>query len=133
MATINRTVRDFTDFNLLFTPHPSTADVSKVVNENAIKAAVRNLILTKNYERPFHPEIGCQITSLLFENFDPIVKAAMERTIQDVLQKFEPRARLTNLVIAEKPDENSIDVTIEFAINNIERPTIVTVTLTRAR
>jgi phage baseplate assembly protein W len=133
MATINRKVRDFSDFNLLFTPHPVTADVSKVLNENAIKAAVRNLVLTKNYERPFHPEIGCQITSLLFENYTPIVRATMERTIQDVLEKFEPRARLTKLDIVENVDENAVDVTIEFAINNIERPVTVTVTLTRAR
>lgn len=133
MATINRRVRDFSDFNLLFTPHPLTADVSKVLNENAIKAAVRNLVLTKNYERPFHPEIGCQITSLLFENYSPVLKSAMERTIQDVLEKFEPRARLTKLDVADNSDNNSIDVTVEFAINNIERPVTVTVTLTRAR
>ena len=133
MATINRNVRQFSDINLLFTAHPATADVTKVTNENAIKAAVRNLILTKNYERPFHPEIGCQITSLLFENFTPVIKATMERTIQDVLEKFEPRARLTGLIVSEKPDENAIDVTVQFAINNSERPVTVTTTLTRAR
>lgn len=133
MATINRKVRDFSDFNLLFTAHPTTKDLVKITNENAVKAAVRNLILTKNYERPFHPEIGCQITSLLFENYTPVVKAAMERTIQDTLEKFEPRARLTNLIIVDNPDENGIDVTVEFAINNIERPVTVTTTLTRAR
>lgn len=133
MATINRKVRDFSDFNLLFTPHPATADVSKILNENAIKAAVRNLVLTRNYERPFHPEIGCQISSLLFENYSPTVKATMERTVQDVLEKFEPRARLTRLDVVENIDENAVDVTIEFAINNIERPVTVTVTLTRAR
>lgn len=133
MATINRKVRDFSDFNLLFTPHPATADVSKVLNENAIKAAVRNLVLTRNYERPFHPEIGCQISSLLFENYSPTVKATMERTVQDVLEKFEPRARLTRLDVVENVDENAVDVTIEFAINNIERLVTVTVTLTRAR
>lgn len=133
MATINRKIRQFSDLNLLFTAHPATADVNKITNENAIKAAVRNLILTKNYERPFHPEIGCQITSLLFENFTPVVKVTMERTIQDVLEKFEPRARLIDLIVRDKPDDNSIDVTVQFAINNMERPVTVTTTLTRAR
>ena len=57
----------------------------------------------------------------------------MERTIQDVLEKFEPRARLTGLIVSEKPDENAIDVTVQFAVNNIERPVTVTTTLTRAR
>ena len=133
MATINRKVRDFSDINLLFTSHPATADVTKVTNENAVKAAVRNLILTKNYERPFHPEIGCQITSLLFENFNPITVNTMKRTIQDVIEKFKPRVRITQIVIIDKSDVNSIDVTVQFAVNNTERPITVTTTLTRAR
>jgi len=133
MITINRTVRDFSDFNLLFTKHPVSYDVAKISNENAVKAAVRNLILTKNYERPFHPEIGCQISSLLFENYNPIIRSAMEQTIKDTLEKFEPRARLINLSIIDKPDENSIDVTVEFALNNFERPITVTTTLNRLR
>lgn len=133
MATINRKVRKFSDLNLLFTSHPATADVTKVSDENAIKAAIRNLILTQNYERPFHPEIGCQITSLLFENYTPVTRAIMERTVRDVLEKFEPRARLTRLDIRESIDQNAVDVTVEFALNNLERPITVTTTLTRAR
>ena len=133
MATINRNVRTFSDLNLLFTASSATKDVTKVLNENAIRAAVRNLVLTKNYERPFHPEKGCQITSLLFENFTPITKSAMEQTVRDVLEKFEPRARLTDVVVSENPDQNSIDVTVRFAINNTDRPVTITTTLTRAR
>lgn len=133
MAIINRKVRTFSDINLLFTANPATADITKVIDENAVRAAVRNLILTKNYERPFHPEKGCQITSLLFENFTPITKSAMEQTVRDVLEKFEPRARLTEVVVSDKPDENSVDVTVRFAINNTDRPVTITTTLTRAR
>lgn len=133
MATINRQVRNFSDLNLLFAPHPATADVTKITNGNAVKAAIRNLILTQNYERPFHPEIGCQITSLLFENYTPVTKAIMERTVRDVLDKFEPRARLTRLDVVENIDQNAVDVIVEFALNNLERPITVTTTLTRAR
>lgn len=133
MAIINRKVRTYSDLNLLLTSNPSTSDVSKVFDENAIKSSVRNLILTRNYERPFHPEKGCQITSLLFENFTPITKSAMEQTIKDVIDKFEPRARLTDVIVSENPDQNAIDITVRFVINNIDRPIIFTTTLTRAR
>lgn len=133
MATVNRKVRTFSDINLLFTTHPSTLDVNKVSDENAVKAAIRNLILTKNYERPFHPEIGCQITSLLFENYNPVTKSTMQKTIQDTLDKFEPRARVTAVEVVDKPDENSIDVIVRFVLNNIERPITVSTTLSRAR
>lgn len=133
MAIINRKVRSFSDINLLFSTNPSTADITKIFDENAVKASIRNLILTKNYERPFHPEKGCQVTSLLFENFTPITKSTMEKTIRDVIEKFEPRARLTNIVVNENQDLNSIDVTVFFTLNNTDRPITITTTLTRAR
>ena len=57
----------------------------------------------------------------------------MEQTVRDVLEKFEPRARLTDVVVSENPDQNSIDVTVRFAINNTDRPVTITTTLTRAR
>lgn len=133
MATINRNVRQFTDLNLLFTKHPVTADVTKVSNENAVKAAIKNLIQTKNYERPFHPEIGCQVYSMLFENFTPITKTIMEKSIQDVLDKFEPRARLTDVSVEENIEENAVNVTVQFTLNNLQRPITVTTTLVRAR
>ena len=91
MAT--RNTRQFTDLNLMFTKHPATADVTKKIDEEAVKSSIRNLISTKNYERPFHPEIGCQIYSLLFENFNPITVQVMKRTIFQVIEKYEPRLR----------------------------------------
>ena len=99
MAT--RTVRQFTDFSLLFNKHPSTADVVKKNDEEAIKQSLLNLLLTRNYERPFHPEIGCQINSLLFENFGPVTRNVMKQSIVDMIEKFEPR------VIIRKIDVNS--------------------------
>ncbi len=128
-----RNTRTFTDLNLLFTPHPATADVTKKVDEEAIKTAIKHLILTKNYERPFHPEIGCQVHSLLFENFTPVTRQIMKRTIIDVINKFEPRATILNVVISDRVDNNEIGVQIEFKFNNSEKPIVLNTTITRIR
>lgn len=133
MATISRNTRQYSDFNLLFTTHPSTADINKKYDEEAIKASVRNLISTKNYERPFHPEIGCQIFSLLFENFTPITKQIMKRTIFDVIEKFEPRVQVLDVIIRDKPENNAIDLDIVFRINNTDRPITLRTAITRVR
>ena len=58
--------RTFTDLDLNFTAHPVNKDVATKYDEQAIKQSVRNLILTKNFERPFHSEIGCQVRGMLF-------------------------------------------------------------------
>lgn len=133
MAVINRKVRQFSDLNLLFTPHPVSADVVRTFDEEAIKTSIRNLILTRNYERPFHPEIGCQIYSLLFENLTPITVQIIKKTIIDVINKFEPRALVTNINIAGDVNSNSIDIEITFKIINSERPVTFRTSITRAR
>ena len=133
MATINRKIRQFSDISLVFGIHPATADVVKKNDEEAVKASIRNLILTKNYERPFHPEIGCQVHSLLFELWDPVLKNVVEKSVQDVIDKFEPRAKLVTVEVTDKSDTNEIDVTVTFMMQNINSPVTVTTTLSRAR
>ena len=128
-----RTTRQFSDFNLLFTVSPSTKDITRKYDEEAIKASVRNLISTKNFERPFHPEIGCQVYSLLFENFTPVVKQVMRSTVFQVLEKFEPRVAVTEVDIRENLDNNELVVDVFFKIINSDRPLTVSTTLSRIR
>lgn len=133
MATIIRNTRTFSDINLLFGVNPSTRDITKRVDEEAIKASVRNLIQTKNFERPFHPEIGCQVNSLLFENITPVVYQIIKKTIFDVIEKFEPRVVVLDVKTQETPDTNTLDVTIIFRIINSERPITLRTTIQRVR
>ena len=133
MSTINRRTRQFSDLNLLFSTNPVTRDVTKTLDEEAIKASVRNLVLTKNYERPFHPEIGCQAYGLLFDNFTSATVKIMERTIADVIEKFEPRVRLVEVKINDQSDSNTIRADIFFRIVNTERPVQLSTTITRVR
>jgi phage baseplate assembly protein W len=131
--TINRKARQFVDLNLLFNAHPLTKDVTVKTDEEAVKASIRNLLQTKNYERPFHPEIGCQIYSLLFENFTAVTKQVMEKTIVDVISKFEPRATVLDVNIRDEQDNNSVAVDVTFRLNNSSRPVTLSTLITRVR
>jgi len=130
---ITRNTKTFTDLNLLFTANPATGDVTKKVDEEAIKSSIKNLIQTKNYERPFHPEIGCQVFSLLFENFTPVTREVLKKTIFDVIEKFEPRASVLSVKINETADNNDLNVCVEFLINNSDRPVTLKTTIQRVR
>lgn len=131
MAT--RNTRQYSDLNLLFNINPVTADVTKKTDEEAVKASLRNLISTKHYERPFHPEIGCQIFSLLFENYSPVTRQVMKKTIFDTIEKFEPRVTVLDVLIRELADNNDLSVDIIFRLNNSERPITLTTLINRVR
>lgn len=132
MTTI-RDVKQFRDIDLSFRINPFTKDIYTKEDEEAVKTALKHLILTKNFERPFHPEIGTQIHSLLFENFNSASKIAMEKSITNAVERYEPRVRLIEVIVRETQDSNNIDVTIVFTLRNVDRPITVTTLLNRVR
>lgn len=133
MSTINKVTRRYTDINLIFNPHPYTKDLLVRKNIDAVKTSIRNLILTKNYERPFRSDIGCQVNNLLFENAGPSTISALKTTIQNVIEKYEPRATISNINVIDNFDSNEIGIEITFFLNNVSDPITVITQLSRVR
>lgn len=125
--------RVFSDIDLSFTPHPATGDLVAKYDDSAIKNAVKNLVLTKHYERPFHSEIGSSVGGLLFEIPSPALAVVIKQEIQDVITNFEPRVRVLDIGVVFEPDRNSTSITIVFKIVNTERPITLQFTLDRTR
>jgi phage baseplate assembly protein W len=113
--------------------YSNPADLVVRFNENAIKASVKNLIMTMNYERPFHPEIGSQVNSLLFEPATPLLSAVLERTIRHTIDNFEPRVTLNDVSVKINPDNNAASVSIMFTILNTQTPQTLNLVLERTR
>ena len=128
-----KSVRTYKDLDLDFTRHPITNDVVKIEDVDAVKRSVRNLINTNFYERPFHPELGCGVRELLFENYTPLTGIFIRRKVQEVLDNYEPRARVSGIAVNEQPDRNAIDVQVNFYVLNLPNPVSVTTTLQRIR
>ena len=127
------TTRTFSDINLNFTSHPSTADIVKVEDEDAVKNAIRNLIQTKNFDRPFHPEIGCAIHQLLFDNFTPLTLQLARKAVEDILRAYEPRADILDIIVAETQDQNELNISVIFKLLNSDKPIKVSTLITRNR
>ena len=125
--------RTFSDLDLNFTANPVSKDVSRKYDENAIKQSIKNLILTKNFERPFRSDIGSQIKTLMFEPITPMLSALVKKTIQNPLNSYEPRANILDISVLLSPDNNGIYVTIVFAIVNTSTPISVDLFLERTR
>jgi|TARA_B110000046_G_C12928687_1_gene370468 phage baseplate assembly protein W len=126
-------VRVYSDLNLDFTRNAVTNDVTKIKGVDAVKRSVRNLVNTATYERPFHPEMGCGIRELLFENFTPIIGMNIRRKLEEVISNYEPRASIADIAVAERQDQNSLEVQISFYVLNMPQPVTVTTILQRVK
>ena len=128
-----RNSRRFRDIDLDFTRNAVTNDVNVVEDVIAVKRAVRNLVQTNFYERPFNPELGCGVRELLFEPFTPLTKVHLERKIEEVLVNNEPRVELQNVAVDDDQDRNRLVVDIHFRIIGIDGPQVVSTFLQRIR
>jgi len=121
----NRSTRLFKDLDLNFTRNPVTNDITKIEDVDAVKRSVKNLVQTNFYERPFHPELGCGVRDLLFENYTPITGIFLKRKIEEVITNFEPRVMLNQITLDDDPDRNRLRVSIYFYIQGVEDPVVV--------
>ena len=129
----SRNSRSFRDIDLDFNRNSVTNDINVVENVVAVKRAVRNLVQTNFYERPFQPELGCGVRQLLFENFTPLTKVFLERKIEEVLLNYEPRIDLQNVAVDDDQDRNRLVVDIYFYIVGVSGPQQVQTFLQRVR
>lgn len=130
---MSRNTRLFSDLDFNFQPHPVTGDLVVRYDENAIKQSLKNLIMTRNYERPFHSEIGSPVRELLFDLITPMTSLMVRRAIIDLVSNFEPRVVLTDVDVIASPENNSLYVSINFRIVNTEKPLTLDFVLERTR
>lgn len=128
-----RNSRSFRDIDLDFARNTVTNDVNVVEDITAVKRAVKNLVQTNFYERPFQPELGCGIRELLFENFTPMTKVFLEKKIEEVLINYEPRVNLQSVQVDDDQDGNRLVVDIYFYVVGVPGPQQVQTFLQRAR
>jgi len=125
--------RKYSDLDVSFLAHPVTGDIVKKKEEQAIVQSFKNLIFLNHYEKPFHPEIGSNVKRMLFELIDPIIAGSLEKEIRQMIENFEPRVILHQLVATPDYDNNGYAIKFIFSIDNKPEPIKINVFLERLR
>jgi len=128
-----RATRIYKDLDLDFGRNVVTNDVNKLTDVESVKRSVRNLINTNHFERPFHPEIGGNVRALLFELMTPLTALNLQRKVEEVLNNFEPRAKITQIIADPDIERNGYRLEIKFYVIGIQNPITVETFLERLR
>ena len=123
----------YRDLDLDFTRHPFTGDVAQKNDIDSVRRSVRNLILTKRFDKPFHPEIDSGIYECLFEPINVLYENKLKESIYYVLRNYEPRIRVDNVVIVVSPNENYIFLSLSFTVLEIQKSGEIKIALQRTR
>ena len=114
----DRSVRKYSDLDLFFGKKSSNSDIQNITDIKAVKRSIRNLVLLNHYEKPFHPEIASGVRDMLFELMTPVTAQILARKVEDVINNYEPRARLVGVTAIPDLDRNAYEVSIEFYVVN---------------
>ena len=128
-----RSNRIYKDLNMSFTKNPATKDVARLFDVQAIKRAVKNIILTNKYERPFNPDFGCNLRGFLFENITEPLLVIIKDRVAMAIEKYEPRVSVEDVVVKNDIVKNGINIQVSFLINGVEAPVTVSTFLQRVR
>ncbi len=123
----------YSDFNKDLRISPISKDIALLKDEDAVKESIKNLILTDPGERLMQPFIGGGIRGLLFENITPGVLKTIETRCKSTIETYEPRAEIIDVTASSIYDDNTVRVSIQFYIKNVDRPIALDVILERIR
>ena len=117
-----RVKRKYKDISMSFENNPLNDDLVSLNDTSAIAPSLRNIVFTQPGEKFFNPDFGSRITESLFENVDEVSALAIEDEIKISIINFEPRVNLSFVNVKPNPDDNEMNVTIEYEITGIDIP-----------
>jgi phage baseplate assembly protein W len=123
----------YSDLNLSFKAHPITGDVTRTTDVDAVIRSIKNIVSTNAYERPFKPNFGVNIRSMLFELDTTLFgRPRVAKQIAETIEILEPRVTNVKITINEV-DGNELNMTIYFRVINSVNIEEFSYVLTRTR
>lgn len=129
--TTNRII-PYSDIDLSF-DIKSNGDVYKKIDAEAVKQSVKNILMCNRFNKPFKPNFGADLQSLLFDLADPSIEEDIRNRIIANMGAYEPRAKIRNITANAQPDQNTVAVTLIFSVLNTNREITLNTTISRLR
>ena len=123
----------YSDLNLSFKSHPITGDVTRKTDIEAVIGSIKNIVSTNAYERPFKPNFGADIRSMLFElDTTMFGHGRVAQKIANKIETYEPRVSDVQISLDEV-NRNELNMTIQFKVINSINVEEIQYVLTRTR
>ena len=106
----------YSDIPINLDKHPVTKYLSRVTNEEAVKRSIKNLIFTRRGERFYDSRKGSTVEASLFQNFDDLTYITLRESIAEVINNYEPRAKLIDIITTPRRNGNEVAIKIIFSL-----------------
>jgi phage baseplate assembly protein W len=125
----------YSDMTVNMDVHPDTGDLFIITNENSIRRALKNLVLTQSYERLYDPLFGGNLKKSLFENATTDVLYTIQQRLENSITNFEPRVTLSSITlsVSDVAGAEGVNILISYSINKIAGQQTLNIFVDRVR
>lgn len=95
---------------------PNGLFAQSYTTEEQATSNLKNLLLTRKGERPFQPDFGSDVYSLLFENIDIDLDERISQTLSEDIKFWLPYIVIDNIDVKTEPDRNFVKIELRFRI-----------------
>lgn len=99
--------------------NPETGSVALVDEFEDISQSLYILLTTIPGERLMRPEYGCDLYTLVFENFTLTVQTRAEDLIREAIINYEPRIKVENIRFEVKPAASVAYIHINYFVPKV--------------
>ena len=93
----------YKDLDLTFTAS-EVGNVFKKTEASAVKQAVKTLLSSNRFDKPFDPDFGVDLRGFLFELADEDTGGEVTQRIKDTIEAYEPRAAVRSIRVGVQDD-----------------------------
>jgi len=110
----------YSDIDLTLSTKSSgqVGDIYKKTDAAAVKQAIKTLVMTNRFEKPYRPAFGGNLGAMLFELATEETGEEIIERVSQAIERYEPRAKVLNIDVFANGDQNSISVRLEFRVIN---------------
>ena len=117
-----RVNQKYKDISMSFDTNPLNNDLIGLKDSSAIARSIRNIVFTQPGEKFFQPEFGSRVSQSLFETADALSAISIRDEIRSSIINFEPRVNLLDVSVNPNPDDNEMNVVIQYEVTGIDVP-----------
>jgi hypothetical protein len=100
---------------------------STVTTKDQVKSNLINYVLTNKGERLYDPNFGGDVRRALFEANDDLTFDEIAIRLEKEILQYVPNIILQSIVIKRAPDENLVNIIINYQLNQQNQQVIVNV------
>lgn len=109
----------------------ASASLRKVINIEAVRTSIDNIVGTTPGERVFLPEFALGLKNLLFEPINKNLLSRFSDEIKNKVEAWDNRVNIVGVDFNADTDNNYVEITVRFNVRSYTEIFTHTVTVTQ--